>query len=506
MRLTRSAIPPLAFGLFALAAATAMGEVGTGFVRFDVPKELVLHGLVLALALVAIVRRDVGFDRVDRGAGLFLLALVPGALFVTAPSLALRQGALTVSLVALFIHARRDPELAAKMALSVAVVLALSGLAEATGLVSLSAEGFAPGGLTGQRNHLAHAVALGLALAFGRATPRTREYAFVFGASVVLAAALVVTRSRAGWVAAGAAFVVALVTAPRRAVASLLGAMGGVALGVATPLAIHWWDPHPYRETAARLFEYRSGSGAVRIDEARATLRMFRDHFVFGVGPGQWASECPAYAPPRLSALAASTGELPRLAHADGLARLAEGGLLGVAGAFAWAQRSVASLRARGALGQAAPFVVAFIAIELLDAGISIPATGLVAALGAASSFPRDGAAEHAPAPRWPHGAVIAVALAGIAVLLRVRAADRAMVGETDGRALVAACEADPTAAGHCVEAARHALGANDAAAAQRAVDALARAYPAHPVLPSLRQELAGRTPTGHRDGGAVAL
>ena len=134
-----------------------MESVGTGFVRFDLPKELLLHGLVIALALVAIVRQDVTFDRVDRGAGLFLLALLPAALFVGAPSLALRQGALTVSLVALFVHARRDPDLAAKSALVVAAVLALSGLAEATGLVSLSAQGFAPGGLTGQRNHLAHA-------------------------------------------------------------------------------------------------------------------------------------------------------------------------------------------------------------------------------------------------------------------------------------------------------------------------------------------------------------
>ena len=157
MRLTRSTIPPLAFGAFAVAAATAMEAVGTGFVRFDVPKELLLHGLVIALALAAILRREVAFDRVDRGAGLFLLALVPAAFFVGVPSLALRQGALTMSLVALFVHARRDPDLAAKSALVVAVLLALSGLAEATGLVALSAQGFAPGGLTGQRNHLAHA-------------------------------------------------------------------------------------------------------------------------------------------------------------------------------------------------------------------------------------------------------------------------------------------------------------------------------------------------------------
>ncbi len=499
MRLTRAAIPPLAFVLFVLAAATAMAEVGTGFVRFDVPKELLLHGLVVALALVAIRRRDVAFDAVDRGAALFLVALVPAAFFVAAPALALRQGALTVSLVALFVYGRRAPDLAATSALAAAVVLALSGLAEASGLVTLSAQGFAPGGLTGQRNHLAHVAALGLALALTRPTPRTREYAFVFGSSVVLAAALVVTRSRAGWVAAGAAFVLALITAPRRAVASLLGTIGGVALGVATPLAIHWWDPHPYRETAARLFEWQRGSGAVRVDEARATLRILLDHPVLGVGPGQWASAFPAYAPAQQSAIAASTGELPRLAHADGLARLAEGGLLGVAGALVWAQRSIAALRARGALLGAAPFFAALVAIELLDAGISIPATGLVAALGAASLFPcavasRTERAE--PAPRWAHGGGIAVALAGIVVLLRVRAADRAMVGETDGRALVAACEADPTAAGHCVEAARHALGANDAPAAQRAVDALARTYPGHPVLPSLRRELGAKRGT----------
>jgi uncharacterized protein (DUF1501 family) len=138
------------------------------------------------------------------------------------------------------------------------------------------------------------------------------------------------------------------------------------------------------------------------------------------------------------------------------------------------------------------PFAATFLVVELLDAGISIPATGLVAALGAASFFPRR-RTEPSRRTHLAHAPVLATAVAGIAALLRVRAADLATIEQTERantNGLVLACEMDPTAASHCVDAAHHALGARDLDAARRATEALVRVYPTHPALVELRSAI----------------
>lgn len=498
MRLTREPIERAAFVLAAIGCAAVMLRMGTGFVRFDVPKEVALHLFVVALVVRAIARREQTFDDVDRGAGLFLLSLLPALAFAFAPALLLRQGALTMALVALFVFARESPDTARLAAIATGVVLAASGFGEALGCFSLSAHGFAPGGLVGQRNHLAHAAALALALLFASPSPADRRFRVPIGASAaVLAGAIVLTRCRTGYLAAFAAAVLAIPLLRDRessARLSLFGTLIGALSATVVPVSMSWTTEHPYLDSVERLFEVSRGSGAVRVDEAKATLKLLGHHPIFGVGAGQWSAEYIAVAPPKVRALAVADGSVPRLSHGDLLARVAEGGIVGMLGALAWSWASIRALHAQSVLLRATPFAAAFVLVELLDAGISIPATGIVAALGAASFFPRD--ASRAVGRPWTIGAalmLVAVSCAAIALLVRVRAADRVFVVDERPAELVRACELDGTAASHCVDAARRALVVGDHEGAARAVSALERSYREHPAAPMLRHEINDR-------------
>lgn len=472
--------------------------VGTGFVRFDVPKEIALHLFVVALVVRALARRERTVDDVDRGAGLFLLALMPALVFARVPELLLRQGALTTALVALFVFGRDDASTARLASVAVGVVLAASGCGEALGLFSLSAHGFAPGGLVGQRNHLAHAAALALALLFVSPPPTNRRWQVAISASAaVLALTIVLTRCRTGYLAVLAAAVLAIPLLRDRASSvrlSLFGTLAGASIAMIVPVSMSWTVEHPYLDSAERLFEVSSGSGAVRVDEAKATLGLLFHRPFFGVGAGQWSAEFIAVAPPKVRALAVADGSVPRLSHGDLLARVAESGLVGIAAALAWFRSSFRALRARSALLRAAPFAGAFVIVELLDAGISIPATGIVAALAAASLFPREaGRAAGRPAAFGAGLTVAAASCAAVALLVRIRAADRVFVVEDDPSALVSACERDGTAASHCVDAARRALVVGDRDGAERAVSALERCHHDHPAASNLRREIEGR-------------
>ncbi|CAN5817383.1 hypothetical protein BH09MYX1_BH09MYX1_43140 [soil metagenome] len=486
-----------AFVALALACACVMVDVGTGFVRFDLPKELAVHLFVVVLLVRALARGEPELDAVDRGAGLFVLTLLPALVFARVPALVLRQGAWTTALVALFVVARTWSAPARTAAVGAGVVLAASAIGEALGLWSLSAPGFAPGGLVGQRNHLAHAAVLALALLFGApAVSRRRQIAYAIGAAF-LACAIVLTRCRTGYLAGIVAIALALPLLPdsaRGARASLFGTIVGVVTAVVMPISISWTVASPYLDSTRRLFESSHGSGAVRLEEARATLRLMLARPLFGVGAGQWSAEYAAVAPAKVRALAVADGSVPRLSHDDLFARIAEGGIVGVLGALVWLGASLRSLGARSELRRVAPLAGAFVVVELLDAGISIPATGLIAALGFASMMPRSRAEQ--PAATWaraPQLAVVAVSLAAVALLLRLRAADRAFVVEDSPTALVGACENDGTAASHCVDAARRALVVGDRAGAARAVAALERSYRAHPAAAPLQREIAAR-------------
>jgi O-antigen ligase len=125
-----------------------------------------------------------------------------------------------------------------------------------------------------------------------------------------LAAALVLSRSRAAWLALIACVAVLLVFAyfaarrargiirwrrlPMLLVIAAVG--GGVALVI--PNTLNWKSDSPYLETARSVVNYREGSGRGRLVQYKNSARMSLHHPLLGVGPGNWAVEYPRFASP----------------------------------------------------------------------------------------------------------------------------------------------------------------------------------------------------------------
>ena len=135
------------------------------------------------------------------------------ALFATNGWLAFRALGVSLAGATLFWCARtlaragREPA-AADRVWPLAIVLgALTGLAQAYGLIdtSLASLSRAPGGTFGNRNFMAHLVAIGLPLLLYLALEARSRARFALGAAGVAlaAAALVLSRSRAAWLGAG---------------------------------------------------------------------------------------------------------------------------------------------------------------------------------------------------------------------------------------------------------------------------------------------------------------
>ena len=200
-----------------------------------------------------------------------------------------------------------------------------------------------PGGLFGNRNYAAEYLALLLPLLLWRARERWRPLLLV-----TVGAALALTRCRTAWLACGAGVGVLLVAAwsERRTVARgvALLVLGGL-VASAIPNRLSWSDARPLRSTASRLFDLGSGSGAMRLEQYKQTLRLVWRHPA-GLGPGGWQPAMTAVAP----ALAVN-----RNPHSEYLRALSDGGvaalgalvvLLGWALRGAWRARRPALLAA----------------------------------------------------------------------------------------------------------------------------------------------------------------
>ena len=127
------------------------------------------------------------------------------------------------------------------------------------------------------------------------------------------AAALVLTRSRASWLAAMlgtlpfvvmAAYFRVTRNSSARSCMALSALLAGVILSVILPTQLRWSSSHPYRESAKALMTYNRGSGRFRLTQDHRSLVMAADHFALGVGPGNWRIVYPGYlprkGPPRL--------------------------------------------------------------------------------------------------------------------------------------------------------------------------------------------------------------
>jgi hypothetical protein len=318
--------------------------------RFFVPKELVLHlaaALAGLLAMRALWRMCV--TRVDLLLAGYLALSALSALFATNRWLAFRTLAVTASCILLFWVARtlREAGLArpllSTLALAV-VVAAATSLLQTYGLsLEIFSESRAPGGTLGNRNFVAHVAAFGfplLLLCALRAERRATYLRWAIATAFVITT-LVLTRSRAAWLAFAAVMLVLIVamllSAPlrrdrriwKRAGGIVVLAVAAVALSLALPNALHWHGANPYLESVHNLAGYSEGSGHGRLVQYGRSLLMSMRHPLFGVGPGNWPVMYPLHVPANDPSLDQTNGGLTAnpWPSSDWIADLSERGI-----------------------------------------------------------------------------------------------------------------------------------------------------------------------------------
>jgi O-antigen ligase len=124
---------------------------------------------------------------------------------------------------------------------------------------------------------------------------------------VILATAVVLTRSRAAWLGG----VGGLATAALTLIVARWGGVHrsrwrlvavAVALALATagavllPNQLDWTTDSPYAQTLSRLTAYGEGSGRGRLIQYRNSLELAKEDPVLGVGPGNWFVHYPRVA------------------------------------------------------------------------------------------------------------------------------------------------------------------------------------------------------------------
>jgi len=320
--------------------------------RYFMPKELVL----LVCASVAAIncigqRRRITVRAIDMLLAAFLVFSFISAALSTNRWAAERALAISISGAALFwvASALRKAGLGRPLlvALALAVVVAAgTSLAQAYGVQS---EYFSlnrvPGGTFGNRNFIAHLAAIGtpVIMLVALTAPRGLGSAFGAVAMAVIAATLVLSRSRAAWLAVIALSVpVALLArmtwarwsdprTVRRVFVLGVAIGGGVLIALFVPNRLDWKSSSPYLDSAAGLVNYKGGSGAGRLVQYENSLAMTRAHLAFGVGPGNWSVLYPKFASrndPSMSQSVEGTTSNP-WPSSDWAAFLSERGVLG---------------------------------------------------------------------------------------------------------------------------------------------------------------------------------
>jgi hypothetical protein len=306
------------------------------------PKELVVDLIGLTTASLCLISaRCLAIDLTDLFLSLFLVVSIISASFAATDRLeALRTVGLTISGAAVFWSSRYLARQGKRQQLLDAVAIAVV-LVSVT--VFIDAFGYAlafphasSGGTQGDRNWAAHLLALGMPLLALQSLAGQTEKRRAVGlcALMVSTAALVLTRSRAGWLAVilSTAYPLVLLAAnsrlsrtsasTARCCVALGALLAGVVLGVFLPTQLRWSSSNPYLESAIGIVAYDRGSGQFRLKQYNRSLAMAADHLALGVGPGNWRIVYPAYlskkAPPRLW--------YPRRANGDWITLAAERG------------------------------------------------------------------------------------------------------------------------------------------------------------------------------------
>lgn len=286
--------------------------------RYFVPKELVLHFVALVIAIVLVARRRaISIDLPDALIALFLAWSAASALFATNYWVAQRALGLSVSSALIFWGARRLGALGMYRPI---IIAAAAATVCAAGLSLAQAYGVetdyfslnrAPGGTLGNRNFVAHIAAIGLpALVWSTVTARRSIGALLGSLGVAfLGAALVLSRSRAAWLAVVACVIVLagpLIVSRkywegahvggRLARVLLAGALGGIVV-IALPNTLNWASDSPYLDSARGMVDYSKGSGRGRVAQYQHSLDMAKANPIFGVGPGNWPVRYVRFAP-----------------------------------------------------------------------------------------------------------------------------------------------------------------------------------------------------------------
>jgi O-antigen ligase len=285
--------------------------------RYFVPKELALHIAAAGAALCCLVPRSrLSLARIDWLLIGYLGLSTISAVLAENRWLSTRALAISLSGAALFWVGR----ILRRDGYGRAVLWAL-GFAGAAGAATallqaygLTTEYFSlnrsPGGTFGNRNFMAHlgAIVAPTLVYLGLTTRRaaaTLVAAILIG---VIAAAEVLSRSRAAWLALLAAGVPLATVAwlsrrrwsareTRSRLVMLLATTGvGALLALFLPNALEWKSDSPYLESVRGMVNYQEGSGHGRLVQYTNSMRMTLAHPLLGVGPGNWGVSYPRYA------------------------------------------------------------------------------------------------------------------------------------------------------------------------------------------------------------------
>lgn len=327
--------------------------------RFFVPKELALHIAALVSGLLALNRAErVRLSRGDLALCAWIVLSIVSGLFATNHWLAVRAVAITISGAVIFWSARTVARAGLGSALAGAlgatvVVGALTALAQAYGVkMEFATLSRAPGGTFGNRNFMAHLAAAGVPLLLWCAVAARSWLASIAGTLGLLAcaAALVLSRTRAAWLALivwGIAALFAVLAGPplfdsaiarRRAWRAIGATIAGIALALVVPNALDWKSDNPYLDSVKGVVNYREGSGQGRLKQYKNSVQLVAHAPVLGVGPGNWPVKYPTVAPADDPSLVDGTGMTANpWPSSDWFAALSERGPVAVLcfGAFA---------------------------------------------------------------------------------------------------------------------------------------------------------------------------
>lgn len=278
------------------------------------------------------------------------------------------------------------------------------------GIRFLSEPGRRPGGTLGNRNLVARLFCLSLPLVW-REIVSSEKKMVVYMLGLALSgwtAVIVLSRSRGVWLVAAALVTILPVASlllgdlqpASRTRTALRCWVGAIVIGGTFSILLPnrlGWAPNDFGSSATTALDYQTGSGRGRIIQAQTTLRMIRRSPLQGVGPGNWSTVYPAYAPvgdPSVKPNAFYPG--PQTPRSDMLSLTAEFGVpglvLGLVSAVALLAAAATMLRSgipgaqQSGLMMLATLVAAAL-LGLVDSVLRVPPTLLLIAVTVGLGF-----------------------------------------------------------------------------------------------------------------------